>query len=449
MPIEKQKTELTRPIQARQKAARLIGSEPRGKMNSSTLKILINSLNRKGFIEYIYQLWCLLNNSDESDFTKTKPMSEFGGDVFEQHHYRKYNGVGIPEQQGYNLIIPYFYPVELFSELENINISFPYFKTILKRYKQIMNDRESEWQFWTDGNYIMPLISFMTNFVDIPHDTYSDVLIPKFENLIEDLNITATTAVGSCDSFTELKPSNSILAFENFLERYKSDLSISIHEDKVKFEYCSCEKYLTSGVLSESKSPCEPIFIHKDFNQSELIKELECLINTRADEKLLEQFLSEHYRTIFGFQYDRIETQLWLRFPALDMNNRRLDIFLRNSIERDWELFELKKIMKLSRTYRDVPVFMNEIYLAIQQMKNYKRILSQDSVKQKLSLEGIEYYHPELRLVIGSKPDISLDQWRWLKSSNENNLKIITYDDLLSEMRLRYKNQGEVQKLVI
>ena len=104
--------------------------------------------------------------------------------------------------------------------------------------------------------------------------------------------------------------------------------------------------------------------------------------------------------------------------------------------------------MKLSRTYRDVPVFMSEIYFAIQQIKNYKKILSQDLVKEKLSLEGIEYYHPELRLVIGSKPDISIDQWRWLKSTNENNLKIMTYDDLLAEMRIRFKNQGEAFNFV-
>ena len=416
-------------------------------MNTSILKILINSLNRKAFIEYVYQLWLLQNNPDESDYRKTKPLSDLGDEVFEQHHYRKYKGKGLFEAQGYNLIIPYFYPIELFSNLENIQISFPYFKNVLKKYKDKVDERESEWQYWTDGNYIIPLISFMTNFVDVSRDIYFDLLIPKFEKMIEKANIEATTAVGSCDSIIELDPSNSVLAFQKFIESYQKDLSISINEEKVKLEYCSNEKYLIRGVLKNSKIPCEPIFVDKDQNQFKLIKEFEELINHGNNEALLEKFLSENYKQIFGAHYDMIETQLWLRFPDLDINNknRRVDIFLRNSIERDWELFELKRIMKLSRSYRDVPVFMNEIYLAIQQIKNYKKILSQESVKRKLALDGIEYYYPELRLVIGAKPDISQEQWRWLKTSNENNLKIITYDDLVSEMRIRYNNYNNRQ----
>jgi len=84
-----------------------------------------------------------------------------------------------------------------------------------------------------------------------------------------------------------------------------------------------------------------------------------------------------------------------------------------------------------------IPVFVNAVHNSIQQIQNYKRILSQDNVKRKLALDGIEYYEPEYRLVIGRNPDISLAQWRNLKKSNENGLKISTYDELLKEAEKR------------
>lgn len=96
----------------------------------------------------------------------------------------------------------------------------------------------------------------------------------------------------------------------------------------------------------------------------------------------------------------------------------------------------------LTETYQ---VFINEIYLAIQQLETYKKLLLQDEVKKKLSLGGVEYHYPELKLIIGKKPDIPLDQWRWLKSSNEKNVKLITYDDLLTEMRIRLSARGNLE----
>jgi hypothetical protein len=57
--------------------------------------------------------------------------------------------------------------------------------------------------------------------------------------------------------------------------------------------------------------------------------------------------------------------------------------------------------------------------------------------------EGIEYFYPELRLVIGNKPDMSIDQWRWLKASNENRLRIITFEDLIISMKNRYHINSE------
>lgn len=145
-------------------------------------------------------------------------------------------------------------------------------------------------------------------------------------------------------------------------------------------------------------------------------------------------------------KYDKIETQIWLKFPELDINNknRRLDVFLRNAITHDWELMELKKAdIKLTKTVRDIPVFVNAVHEGIQQIRNYKRILNQDNVKKIFASQGIEYYEPEYRLVIGRNPDIPLEQWRHLKKSNENGLKIITYDEIIDSLKYGLMIQNE------
>lgn len=92
---------------------------------------------------------------------------------------------------------------------------------------------------------------------------------------------------------------------------------------------------------------------------------------------------------------------------------------------------------QLTETYRDIPMLSREVSGAIQQLRNYGRILDQDSVKRHFAAQGIEYYSPELRLVIGRGPQIPHETWRWLKSTGETGLKIMTFEDLLAEMQLR------------
>lgn len=156
----------------------------------------------------------------------------------------------------------------------------------------------------------------------------------------------------------------------------------------------------------------------------------------------------KYYKDIFGYKFDRIEPQIWLRFPELDIanKNRRMDIFLHNSIINDWELYELKKIIPLTKTYRDIPVFTSEINSSIQQIKNYYRILQNHSVKEKLQRDGIEYFEPTLSIVVGRTSELSHDMWRWLVTTNKE-IKILTYDDLLAEMSMRLKSHSEFLNL--
>lgn len=407
-------------------------------MNESLVKQIISTLDRNAFSKFIYELWKIEDYSNDLNYQKTKLIGE---NIFQQHYWEKSSNLGVYEHQGYNLIIPFFQPIELFSNPSENLFSDTYFIRKLKNYKRRITRTKHSWVYALDGMYHIPLISFVTNFEGLDGNLYFDIIIPEFEQLVNKLNIEAETAVGSCDSFFELHPENTFKAFKNFINSNQGQVSISILGDKLEFSFFNQDKYLTKGILKSSKTPYEPVYVDKFIDKSEIIKEFEFLINTKNSETTLENFLKIHYKDIFGFHYDRIETQLWLKFPELDISdkNRRLDIFLRNSIARDWELFELKNVKKLTRTYRDIPTFTSEIHNAIQQVRAYEKLLSQAKVKEKFAREGIEYYYPEIRLVVGNKPDISDEQWRFLKSTNENSLKIITFDELLESMKLRYK----------
>jgi hypothetical protein len=206
-------------------------------------------------------------------------------------------------------------------------------------------------------------------------------------------------------------------------------------------ETFQCQKSLFAGVSHVGRQPYEPVIVDNLRKKEDCLLEFEALIKKGAKESELEKFISAYYKDIFGSKYDRIETQLWLRFPEYDIagKERRLDVFLRNSVINDWALFEIKRPVKVTSTYRDVPVIAREVTEAIQQVKNYARILTQDAVKKQFAKEGIEYYEPCLNLVIGRSPEISQEQWRWLMSTHGRDLNIFTYDDLLKEMRVRLR----------
>ena len=111
----------------------------------------------------------------------------------------------------------------------------------------------------------------------------------------------------------------------------------------------------------------------------------------------------------------------------------------------DWELFELKRATtKLTGTYRDVPVLSAEISKAVQQLRSYGSLLDQNEVARTLARSGIEYCQPELNLVVGRTPEIPHEQWRWLQRKASGGIKLITYDEVLSEMEARIKDRLSV-----
>ena len=84
-----------------------------------------------------------------------------------------------------------------------------------------------------------------------------------------------------------------------------------------------------------------------------------------------------------------------------------MDLFMRNSVSDDWEMYELKRANIIpAKVVRGVPMFTDLVYQAIAQAKNYKALLQQDSVKRKFAREGIEYFEPEINIIVGRKSGI-------------------------------------------
>ena len=57
--------------------------------------------------------------------------------------------------------------------------------------------------------------------------------------------------------------------------------------------------------------------------------------------------------------------------------------------------------------------------------------------------EGIEYFQPEIHLIIGRSPEISNAQWRRI-ISDESSLNILTYDDIYKSAELRLKAFSDI-----
>ena len=99
-----------------------------------------------------------------------------------------------------------------------------------------------------------------------------------------------------------------------------SGVSIELTRDLRHVWRFTSEKYLTAGVARLTHDLLSPVNATRGVTQESLIEEFEDLLSRDPREDALERFLAAHYVEIFGARYDRIETQVWLRFPTLDIN---------------------------------------------------------------------------------------------------------------------------------
>lgn len=342
-------------------------------------------------------------------------------------------------------IIDYL-PLDLLKDLEHVDITTSPLTTALQYLVDHYKHRKPFFDY-TRFVSVLRAIYFLNN-LTVHHTEADKKIYIQYQSLVRRLGLPIfpwewdSVQIGNISFWADKKP----IQVEHLLKKlFTADddgLALLLSTEGIKVRKFKTEKYLTSGVMPATHEGYGPVYTMAHRDNLDILQEFEKLINEDPSEARLEEFLRAHYREIFGSQYDRMETQLWLRFPDVDVSSkpRRLDIFLRNAVTNDWELFEIKKMIKLAGSYRDVPDFSREIHGAIQQIRNYSRILADDRVKKYFAAKGIEYYEPVLHLVVGKTPEIPHQQWRWL-SEQTRDVKILTYDRLLAEMRARLQDR--------
>jgi hypothetical protein len=287
-------------------------------------------------------------------------------------------------------------------------------------------------------------IGIITNISHLTEDYFFEEIVPFYdksfdENKLE-LEPNFSLQFGTIDSILEATNTSQIRTKINkFFNTYKDGISINLGSNGFIVNEYSLFQELSLGGTSKTFSPLE--IIKSIDSKQQIFVEFEKLLNNDTNERVLEDFLKTYFQVLFP-AYDTISTQLWVRFPEIDISHkeRRLDIFMRNAVTHDWDLFELKKANVPLIKKGDIPSFTAKVMDSISQLKVYEKLLSQSHVKQVLVEEGIEYAEPNYYLVIGRDPKIEHQQWRWLqKQIAQKNLKIKTYDEILREAKIIFQ----------
>jgi len=411
-------------------------------MNKETLRDLLGSLSWRVFSAYVRELFSLRHAASGEDgvsITTADLSRPIGDGTFEQCFRRRL------ETCGFHAVFVHPLPIELLTDPRTAQLLDPVLTKKIEKYRRRSQRREASWYFPSMGGLAMDQLSIVSNAHGLSEAVYMNKVLPEFENLLERMEYLAVAEIGSVDSFVDLAPEDAATAFDSLIRKHKGGLDISLSEERVEVSEAVPGKYITSGAVGPDLDVYEPVFAHGVRHDVDAVVEFEHLLNSNPSERQIEAFLVAHYKEVFGFKYDRVETQLWLHVPELDIGrrSRRLDVFLRNSVENDWDLFEVKRPVRLTRTSRDVPALAAHVVSAIQQLRNYAAILSQNRVRELLRARGIHYCEPSLHLVVGRDPEVSTEQWRWIKATNGSQVKLLTYTNLLDEMkaRVRYYSQ--------
>lgn len=343
-----------------------------------------------------------------------------------------------------------YLPYELFYDPYKIPFDNP---PIRKRLEAIISQFNKSPVIFHCGCNISALdndiggLFFFNHIVGPQREFFLDVALKDYQKMASSLGLgkkvnglDITVGVGSPYSYVEYEPQDVISALE-YVDSHNEQIAIEYSNEGYEVNKIRQGKYVSSGVGRASGEIYFPCSLTRKADN--ICKEFEQLLNSNASEKLLSDFIIENYNYIFGFKYDKIETEVCLRFPELDIagKNRRIDILAHNYVENDWELIELKKKIKLCSDYRGVPVLSRELTGAIEQLKNYYRIMQQERVREHFLREGMEYYNPTLKLIVGGSKNVSHKQWRQMLSS-VNGVHLITYDSLINEMKARYAYCG-------
>lgn len=413
-------------------------------IDKQLLARFIAHFSRHTFAAFVTELF-----SDPNKFEGVYPLPEVGEDVFYLPYLDSYGG------SIHEVVLLHFPLLELFKPSDRLIINDPILINKLVKIRNIYHRAIGQWGMvdpFLKADDSLKTIRFITNLYGIERKVYEETLVPAYQRLKRYCGVKKPTAfVGSPDSFVDLDPNGTEEAVKKILHEYNEGIAISVSIDDVTIRGFTGERILASGASPGTRNVYEPVIVGHAIANLDILNEFQRLIHEESSETRLQDFLAAHYKEIFGRKYDQIRTELWLRFPEHDLRNkqRRLDIFLRNSIRNDWDLFEIKRPIGLTSTYRDVPAVVAEVSHAIHQIRNYARILTQDKVKRHFAREGIEYFEPSLNLVIGRTPQIPDAEWRWLLRESERDLRIFTFDELLAELRSRFEDHYEILKKLI
>lgn len=411
-------------------------------MTSLLAKAVLSRLTPEAFAAFLFELF----NEDQNEPFNLLPQA--GKNVYVQPILDSYGG------SLDRVFVLHYLPFALFSPPTVSLTHDPRLISTLRRVRNIYKRRLGQWGMvspCTIPATKLQVLSFLTNINGLSRTDYENFVIPQYSTLARKLRLRKPRIfVGSYDSFVDLSLSGTVRALTNLLTQHSDGVRIVLNAEQFAVQRFSAESVLTAGVPGTRPQPYEPIYLSPTSPLDNLLLEFEYLLNSAPHEKELERFLVTHFRALFGAKYDRIETQIWLRFPHLDIteHNRRTDLFMRNAVTNDWELIELKRVdAPLISTYRDVPMLSHEVLGAVQQLRNYARVLSQHEVREKLARRGIEYYEPELCVVVGREPNIPLGQWRWLMSQYSKDVRITTYGHLLDELQIRSADRVSAQSV--
>lgn len=339
-----------------------------------------------------------------------------------------------------------FYPQKLLkSKKHKENIIFP--NGIADTLKRINESYPFELFMGKTQNIYRGIVDFgklyvITNLTNVDTNEYAHHLGSMADKIIS--RTQKNTGFGTIDYyFRDYEASKTICKhLKKFVTDSFDGVTLNITKDRVKVLPFQNQSPSCSGLIKSHFTPIETVITTGIVNDYYILKEFEKVINdgTEAD---IEEFMRVNYQLIFGKHYDKIETQLWLKFPEIDIGNRnrRFDIFARNSLKGDWDLFEIKKNMPIIKFERGVPNFTSHVYSAIRQGQNYMRSLRQNDVKSHFAKIGIEYFEPSLNIVIGRKSQITHQQWRILQKDSSNDLNIIPYDELLENVKQEIRNR--------
>lgn len=386
-------------------------------------QLAISHLSKHGFEAFVKYLI-----EHDANFLNARQLSDIDERIIECPPERYF--------QSADAFILNYHPTALYHDFSLKSIDFLELEEVIAKY---LRDRKYSLWLPTDGTTIYFVNNYDSRVLGVSDEQLLDYYEKKLKGL---LPASVRLGVGNINTFlqgTENNDGHIDGIVSDFFKGLNDGLSVCISEDQISASYFVGGNEFP-GITARTRSITQPVI--KLISMSKVLDEFNALLNGDSSEQELEEFLMTHYRFIFGENYDCIMTQLWIKFPELDIGNSdcRLDIFMRNSVTSDWDLFELKRpSVKLTKTIRDVPMFTSEVHNAIAQVKNYKKLLSQDSVRRQFEKEGIEYFQPEIHLVIGRRPEITNGQWRRIVA-DESMLKILSYDNLYkaAENRVKY-----------